>query len=165
MKLRSVVLAALAVMVTIPVAAVEILIPDGTEVRIILQERLSSATAEPDQKVRFQVAEDVIVNGTTVINAGAQAWGQVVEVRKRGKFGKSGKLNFTVDFVKAMNGQNLRLSGIRRREGNNDYAKAGAVAYLTSGIGGLFIKGKDIEINAGTEWTLYIDGDRRLARR
>lgn len=139
-----------------------VVIPDGTEVRIILKERLSSATAELDQKVRFEVAEDVIVGNVTVIHAGAQAWGHVIERRKRGKFGKNGKLNFTVDFVKAVDGRNIRLSGTKRREGDNEYAKAGVIAYLTSGVGGLFVKGKDVEVDAGTEWTIYVDGDRRI---
>lgn len=163
MKFRLAVLAALVVVVMFPVVvSAAVTIPDGTEIRLILQERLTSATAEVDQKVRLEVAEDVFVNNVVVIKAGAQAWGHVVEARKRGRFGKNGKLNFTIDFVKSTDGQNIRLREIKKREGNNDYVKAGVVTYLT-GIGGVFVKGKDVEIEAGTEWTIYIDGDRRLS--
>jgi len=141
---------------------VNVTVPDGTEVRLILKERMSSATAEQDQKVRFEVAEDVKLRGVTIIRAGAQAWGTVIETRRKGKFGKNGKLNFTIDFVKLVDDQNLRLSGAKSREGQNEYVKAGILTYATGGIGGLFVKGKDIEINAGTEYVLYTNGDRHL---
>ena len=47
------------------------------------------------------------------------------------------------------------------RPDRRSFVKAGVLTYFT-GIGGLFIKGKDVTVDAGTEYPIYIDGERRI---
>ncbi len=54
----------------------------GTEVKLVLLETVSSATAKNGQKVRMAVAEDVSSNGVIVIRKGTPATGEVAELRK-----------------------------------------------------------------------------------
>jgi len=45
----------------------EITIPDGTEVKLLLKNPLSSATAQPEQRIEFTASEAVAIHGVTVI--------------------------------------------------------------------------------------------------
>lgn len=139
----------------------EVVVPDGTEVRLKLVERLSSASAKVNERVRLEAAEDVLVNGKVVIAKGAEAVGTVTEASPKKSFGRSGKLNFTIDAVKAVDGSNVRLRGTKENEGSESYGKAGVVTIL-AGPFGAFVHGKDVELEAGTEYTIYIDGNRTI---
>ena len=57
-------------------------IPKGTRIPLVLLDPLSSATAQKGQTIRFAVARDVVVDGTTVIRRGAAATGIVTKARK-----------------------------------------------------------------------------------
>ncbi len=76
--------------------------------------------------------------------------------------GRAGKLNFTVDHVKAPDGSNLKLRASSTRKGED---KTGTVIVGTVLLSPLFLimRGKDVEIAKGTEITAYIDGDREIA--
>jgi len=75
----------------------EIMIPDGTEVKLLLKNPLSSATAQPEQHVEFAATEPVVVRRVTVIEKGAPAVGHVTEAQPAKGFGRKGKLNFSID--------------------------------------------------------------------
>ena len=49
----------------------EITIPDGTEVKLLLKNPLSSATAQPEQRIEFTASEAVVVHRVTVVEKGA----------------------------------------------------------------------------------------------
>lgn len=137
-------------------------VPDGTAIRLSLVESLSSATTEVDTPVHFEVMEDVKVAGIVLFPKGATAVGHVVEVDGRKRMGRAGKLNFTVDHVKAMDGSNLRLRASSTRKGED---KTGTVIIGAVVLSPLFLimRGKDITIPKGTEITAYIDGEREIA--
>jgi hypothetical protein len=139
-----------------------IVISDGTEVKLLLTNPLSSATAQPEQRIEFSVADTVVVRGLTVIEKGAPAAGHVTEVEARKSFGRKGKLLFSVDTVQAVSGENIRLRASKAASGTDSYGKAGVVTILIGPLGAL-VKGKDVEVAAGTVFTIYIDGDRKVA--
>jgi hypothetical protein len=103
------------------------------------------------------------VHGVTVIEKGAPAVGHVTEVQARKSFGRKGKLLFSIDTVQAVSGDNIRLRASKTASGTDSYGTAGVVTILTGPLGAL-VKGKDIEVAAGTEFTIYIDGDRKVAQ-
>ncbi|HWA64287.1 MAG TPA: hypothetical protein VG866_00285 [Candidatus Paceibacterota bacterium] len=138
-----------------------VMIPDGTEIRLRMAEPISSATAQIDDRVRMEVAEDVRVNGVLIIKKGAAARGTVIEAEHKRSFGRAGKLNFTVDSVKAVNGENIRLRGTKTREGEGNKLNAGVATYLFAPAG-FFVKGKDIEIKEGVEFPAYVADDSPL---
>ena len=138
-----------------------ITIPDGTEVKLVLKNPVSSATARQEQRIEFTASEQVVVHGVTVIEKGAPAVGHVTEAQPAKGFGRKGKLNFSIDTVRATSGENIRLRSSKTATGSDSYGKAGVVTLLTGPLGAL-VKGKDIEVPAGTEFTIYIDGDRKV---
>ena len=91
-------------------------IPDGTSLRLSLTQDLGSATNAVDDPVHFDVVEDVKVAGVVAFPRGSTAVGHVVEVEPRRRMGRAGKLNFTVDHVKAPDGSNLRLRASSTRK-------------------------------------------------
>src|SRR5262249_28084763 len=57
-----------------------------------------------------------------------------------------------------------RLRSSKTASGSDSYGTAGVVTLLTGPLGAL-VKGKDVEVPAGTEFTIYIDGDRKVVQR
>jgi len=66
----------------------------GTEVSLRLLEELTTKGKQlrVGQRIRMQVAEDIMVQGITVVPAGSPAMGEVTDVVNKGMWGKSGHL-------------------------------------------------------------------------
>ena len=140
----------------------EVTLRDGTAVSVLLRKPVSSASARVNDRVELEAKEDVLLpDGTVVIKKGAPAWGKVILARPRKSFGRSGKLDFTIDYVEAVNGQNVRLRATQEAQGDDNYAVAGVVTILT-GPFGVFVKGKNVEFQSGYEFPIFIDGDRKI---
>ncbi len=137
-------------------------IPDATAVRLSLTEALSSATNQVDDPVRFEVTEDVKLGDLVVVPKGSTAVGHVVEAEPKRRLGRAGKLNFSIDHVKAPDGNNVRLRASSTRKGDD---KTGTVIVGTVLLSPLFLimRGKDINIPKGTSLMAYVDGDRDLS--
>ena len=82
-------------------AATTLKIPGGTLLRLALLDSLSSATNEVDDPVNFEVVEDVKLCEVVAIAKGSTARGHIVEAQPKRRMGRAGKLNFSVDYVKA----------------------------------------------------------------
>ena len=136
-------------------------LPDGTEVTLRLRQQVSSATAKVGDRVDFEACVDVTVNEVVVIREGARAWGNVITARPKKSFGRAGKLDFTIDYVKAIDAQNVRLRSTQKTMGKENFGKAGVVSFIALPLG-FFVKGKNVEIAAGTEFTVFADGDRAI---
>jgi hypothetical protein len=136
-------------------------VPDATAVRLSLTESLNSGTSQVDDPARFEVTEDVMVQGVVVIPSGSTAVGHVVEVEPKRRLGRAGKLNLALDYVKGIDGSNLRLRATSNRKGED---KTGTVIVGTVLLSPLFLimRGKDVSFPKGTSITAYIDGDRQI---
>lgn len=143
----------------------EVTLADGTEVTLRLFKGVSSATARVEERVDFETAKDVMVDGVVVIKKGAPAWGKVIRASPKKSFGRSGKLDFTIDYVKAVDGQNLNLRSTRNIKGDDIYGKVGVVTLLAASPLGFLVKGKNVEVEAGAEYTIFVDGDRMITLR
>src|SRR5262245_32526319 len=64
------------------------LLKEGTEVQLKFAEDLSSKTAAEDDRVNFELAEDLKVGDVIVAKAGSKAVGSVTHVKKAGMLGK-----------------------------------------------------------------------------
>lgn len=137
-------------------------IQDATAVRLSLTESLSSATNNVDDPVRFEVTEDVKAGDAIAIPKGSSAVGHVAEVEPKRRLGRAGKLNFTIDHVKAPDGSNIRLRASSARKGED---KTGTVIVGSVLLSPLFLimRGKDVNIPKGTEVIAYVDGDREVS--
>lgn len=132
-------------------------IPDATLVHLSLRDSLTSATNKVDDPVHFVATEDVKVGDLVVIPKGSMASGHVVDVEPKRSFGRSGRLNFTVDHVKVPDGTEVRLRASATRKADD---LAGSLL-LTPFY--LILGGKDVNIQKGTEFNTYVDGDQEIS--
>lgn len=136
-------------------------VPEGTEVRLRLLDKLVSGTATEGQRFNLELDEPLTVNGRVVVPAGAKAVGTVVASKKKGFMGKGGELNVMVDYM-LVNDQRVRLRAAKSSEGND---KVGATVALTVLFGplGLLKRGHNIELNPGQIIPAYVDQSTQVA--
>ncbi len=136
-------------------AAGPVTIPEGTEVRLRLLDKLVSGTATEGQRFNLELDEPLLLNGQTVVPAGAKAVGTVVTSKKKGFMGKGGELNVLIDYM-LVNDQRVRLRAAKSSEGDD---KVGATVALTVLFGplGLLKRGHNIELNPGQIIPAYVD--------
>jgi len=130
-------------------------IPEGTDVRLQVTEKLSSATATEGQRFGLVVDENVVHGGLVLIPKGAKAVGTVMSARKRGHMGKAGELNIQINYL-LIGDQRVPLRASSGREGDS---KVGATVALTVLFGplGLLKRGKNVEVNPGVVLTAQVD--------
>jgi hypothetical protein len=136
-------------------------IPDSTPIPLSLLDSLSSGTNDVDDPVHFEVTDDVKVDEVVAIPKGSTATGHVVESEGRKRMGRAGKLNFTVDYVKAPDGTNVRLRASSTRHGKDE---TGTVIVGTVLLSPLFLirRGHETQVPKGTKINAYVDGDREI---
>ena len=125
---------------------------DGTPVHLKFAKTISSADAHAGDEVAFEVTEDVVVVGLTVISKGATAIGVVSEAVAKGRLGRDGKLSVTVTYVRLNDNEKARLRAEQESKGE---LHAGGVIFPLK-------HGKDITFAQGTEITAFVNGDMRL---
>src|SRR4051794_41894863 len=99
----------LTTLMTATAAFSQVMISDGTKVRVRLEQNLSSETAELGQTVDFAVTQEVRIGDAVVIANGARATGSIVQVEGKRSFGRAGKLDFSIDRVQLVDGQWLNV--------------------------------------------------------
>jgi len=143
-------------------AAVETVLPDGTELTVITTEEISSKTAVEGDPINFKVDEDVKVGGKTVITRGSLVKGEVSNSKKSGRMGKGGQLSIRILSTESVDGQKVRLRASKGKEGDD---KTGTTVALVVPFGplGFLKKGKDAKIKEGTRIKAYTDEERKVA--
>ena len=140
----------------------EVLLPEKTVFKIAINDKVSSNTNMVGDEVTFTVREDVKVGNNLVLPKGSQGSGVITKVSQPKSFGRSGKLDISFDQVFSLDDEPIpTVLGPEAKEKLKMEAAAvgaSAVGALALGpiglVGGFFVKGKDVEIPAGTE--LYI---------
>src|SRR4051812_42408511 len=99
-------------------SAAELIVPNGTKLSARLEQAISSATAEQGQQVQLTLNDTVKVNGITVLPQGAPILGTVVMAEEKKTMGRRGKLDFSVDKVRAADGEWIPLRyTMQKKEG------------------------------------------------
>lgn len=143
-------------------------IPDGTPIDIEAPYTLNSMHFKPNDKISFRVVNPIIVNGVTVIEAGAIATGRIDKAKRGGHFGKAGVFVWTMQTVTAFDGSQvpLRVAPVRVR-GDSKAAKVATQMVITGALLPLiapvallhgFKRGKDAFIPAGKRYSVYVEG-------
>ena len=127
-------------------------LPAGTEIRVRLDQDLSSKDSQPGEAFQATVADDVLVNGNVVIPKSSRADGTVVDAKGLGKFKGGAMLAVRLDRVHTRWGSYPVLTGtISRAEkgkGRRSAEFIGGGAALGALIGGLTGGGKGAAIGA-----------------
>ncbi len=135
----------------------------GTSVPLKMAEALTTKGKNLKVGYRFQMetAEPIMVNGQIVIPTGSPATGEITEVRNKGMWGKSGRINARVLYVRA-NGRQIRMTGQLDDKGTTGtVGVVGAVALLP--VAGFFMTGTSANIPLGAPVTGFIDEDVPVA--
>ncbi|MBV6653003.1 MAG: hypothetical protein KI786_04560 [Mameliella sp.] len=141
----------------------------GTPIELETLFPLSSKNVQSGQTIDLRVKYDVIVKGHTLISAGAPAKAIISTAEKQKMFGKGGELQLMPQYVQTVDGQFLPVTGMAANYEGKDrkgWAIGGiAAGVLTGGVGFLalpFIKGKAVEVPAGTSINCSVLGKREI---
>jgi len=153
---------------TTPKPALTFGLSEDTPVRIKLARTMSSKDAKVDERVDFEVLEDVKVGDVVVIERGAMAIATVTEAHPKRRMGRAGKLHMNIDYVRLTNGEKVNLRAVKGGSGGNHIAAmtgamvATGIVFFPAAPLFLFMHGKDITIPKGTEITAYVAADLPL---
>lgn len=145
-------------------------VPANTLVKVALVDEVNTKNLKIGDVVRVQVADDVIVDGKLVFAKGEPGEGKVTKLRQARNFGRNAELEVDFYQTKAIDGTEVAtfVGEEAKQEMKNLAMAAGAslAGILILGpigvIGGAFVKGKNIELPAGTEMYIQTKGDSTL---
>src|ERR1700683_2698500 len=141
---------------------------DGTPIKLRIAQTVSSADAHVNDRVEFEVLEEVRISGVLIIPKGGIALGTVTEAQPKRRMARGGKLEIVMDSVRLTDGEKAAL---RATKGGNGGGHTGA---MTAGIVAtalvclvcaplfLLMHGKDITIPKGAEVPTFVDGNMPL---
>ena len=138
-----------------------IVLPKGAAINVTLAKDLSSKDATRGDEVQFTVAEDVKVDGQTLIAKGTSAKGTVIYAKQGGYLGKSGKLAVQVDSTTTRDGKVLPLRAAKGGEGESKTGTALALSFIP-GPFGITTKGGETTFKTGMPITVYSAETRRF---
>jgi hypothetical protein len=143
-----------------PVLA-ETKVPEGTEFPMRLEDTLSSKSASDGDRFTVSLTEDIKLSDGTILRAGYRGVGEVVDARKNGMLGKTGKLNVRLNYLK-VGDERIRLRASKTVQGDHRTGTQ-VVTIVLVGVFAGFVKGKNISIPKGTVITAFADQDTTLA--
>ena len=135
----------------------------GAEVPLRILETINSnnKSLREGARIRMEVAQSVMLGSTVVIPAGSQATAEVTEVRRKGMWGKSGRIEARALSVR-VGDRLIRLSGTFDDKGVTGTAGVvTAIAFVP--IAGFFVTGTSANIPAGSGVKAFLDEDLRIA--
>lgn len=144
----------------IPLARIEM--PTNTLVKVSLVTPVNAKNIKVGDRIEIKAEEDVIENGRLLFAKGAPGYGEVTKVKQAGNFGRDAEVQIDFKALRTMDGTDTAMTlGEESKEKMQSMAfaagasVAGMVLLGPIGIiGGAFVKGKNIDLPAGTE--LYI---------
>jgi len=125
----------------------DLTLANGTPIHLKLGKMISTASAHVGDVVELHAAEEVVVDGLTVVPIGATAVGIVTEVEPKKRLGRGGKLALSINFLRLGNDEK---AAVRSFQETSESISQG--------------HGKDIVFAEGSEFTAYVDGDVHLKK-
>jgi PEGA domain len=141
---------------------------DGTPIKLRLAQTVSSADAHVNDRVEFEVLEDVTVNNVVVIQKGAPALGTVTEAVPKRRMARGGKLEIVMDSVRLVDGEKVALRAVKDGKGGGHTGGmtvgivAAAIVFWPAAPLFLLMHGKDITMPKGTDVPTFVNGDMKL---
>jgi len=143
----------------------QLILQDGTPVRLRLNHNVSSADATVGESVDFEVLDEVNVNGISVIPKSSTAIGTVTEAVPKRRMARGGKLEIVLDYVRLADTEKAPVRAVKDAKGGGHTGgmTAGIVAtgliFWPAAPFFLFMHGKDVTIPEGHEVTVFTNTD------
>jgi hypothetical protein len=129
---------------------------NDTPVHVKLTKIISPATVHAGDVIEFEVVDDVLVEGVPVLTKGAIASGVISEAEPKKRFGRGGRLVFSVKSVSLADGEKATVRCYQEISGSANTSSGASVVPLASG--------KDAIAPQGTKFTVLVDGVVPLKR-
>lgn len=145
----------------------EIMITSGTRIPVVMSETISSdkkggRKVNTGEVISLTVQADVTdIDGNVLVKQGTLVNGTITKAEKRKAAGTKGKLAFSVDFIKSVDGQSIPVNLKYDYEGKSKTAVAVAAGAVVAAPL-LLIKGKPAVIEAGTVFQALVVGDKKI---
>jgi hypothetical protein len=127
-------------------------LPAGTQVRVRLDQGLSSKTSQPGDTFSASVADDVMVDGKVVVPRGSRADGTVIDAKPLGRFKGGALLSIKIERVHTRWGsypvETGTIARAEKGKGKRSATFIGGGAGLGALIGGLAGGGKGAAFGA-----------------
>jgi hypothetical protein len=131
---------------------------EGERVRVRILQEISSKTANVGDVFDGEVADDVEVGGKVAIAKGARVLGTITAVQRAAWLGRPGRLGFTFEHARAVDGTRVRVRATAERVGQGNEAAAWGLGLLIF-FPLLLIRGQEMEVKPGTVFTAFVDRD------
>ena len=143
-----------------PVAAEPTILRAGASVPLKFMEAITTKgkTLRVGQRIQLEVAENVMLGNLVVIPVGTPAVGEITDMRNKGMWGKSGKINARALYAR-VNGRQIRLTGQIDDKGVAGGIGAAAVSGIVFLPAGFFMTGTSAKIPAGAAMSAFLDED------
>lgn len=126
-----------------------VVLNSGTGILLETVSTIQSDMISVGQTIDFRVAQDVKVDGKTVIAEGSMARGQILRADKAKGLGKQGFIEVQIKYVTAVDGQKIFLSGGNVYKEGEDRQTLAIVLGIFVCVLFLTMKGKNAQIPAG----------------
>lgn len=138
------------------------MVPANTLIKVLTVTPINAKNLKAGDRIEFQAAEDVVEGGRLLFAKGAPGYGTVKKVKQARNFGRDAEVVIDFQALRAIDGTDVEmLLGEESKEKMESMAMAAGASLAGMAllgpigiIGGVFIKGKNINLPAGTE--LYI---------
>lgn len=152
--------------------AQDIEVPEGTKVKVRLEQPLSSESAEVNQSLQLSTGDDITVNDVVLIPRGSVVNGTVVQVVPKRTMGRTGKLDFSIDNIIAPDGGKIPLRyAVVKKKGGSHAVRTGVI---TAGVAVLFwpaapfillMHGKEATFPQGMTFEVFTDAKYTIKPR
>jgi len=106
---------------------------DETPVKLRISQTVSSADAQLNDRVEFEVLEDIKVADRLITPKGSIAWGTVTEAQPKRWAGRGGKLEIVMDSVRLSDGEKPALRATKEVKGGRHKGAMNA-GIIASGV-------------------------------
>jgi hypothetical protein len=157
------------VLLSVLSCSAQTVLPEGTKLRVRLDQAISSATAEEGQIVELSVTDAVRVGDVVIVSEGARVTGTITQAHEKRRLGRAGKLDFSIDRVKTVDNQWVPLRYTVTKKSGQSHAVSTGI--ITAGVAAVFWpaapvfllrKGQDITINRGVAFEVFTDANHTV---
>jgi hypothetical protein len=122
----------------------------GTPIHLATDTEMNSQDSRVGDRIDLRVLDAVSLNGHTIIPVGTRAVGEVTLVRKKGMWGKSGRLEFRPLYIN-LGGREIPISARQMTKEHGETGTAGVVASIVVlPLAGFFVTGTSAKIPRGS---------------
>ena len=152
------------------IPVVPVTVPANTLIKVSLVTPVNAKNLKVGDTIEYQVADDVFVNDALVFTKGSRGEGTVTKVRQSRNFGRNAQVEIDFNNTKALDGTYVTtyIGEEAKKEMQHLAMAAGASLAGMAVLGpigivaGAFVRGKNVDLPAGTEFYIQTKGETTL---